>query len=186
VSELDNSPVNLTVNGQYCWDVTVEETDQTYDDASDGLNAGSEDPNNECFTIQIVYEGHSPGFYKNNADKWGAKSWVEESPTDKFNTVFSTNVVLNGNGKLKYNDPTLRQALDANGGGINALARACVTAKLNAEHPAIDYPIDDASVIIQECHNAIISGDKNTINALATQLDTWNNLGSDVSQQWSP
>ena len=192
---LDLAPIELTESGQYCWDVNVTETTEAYGFNSDGTFYGIDDADNECFTI-ANFEGHTPGFYKNNWDRFcdqsdpgpapfGDCSWVLERGDDDFSDAFGiAEIELRANGKNTYPDPTLREALDANGGGVNALARSCVAAKLNAEHPEINYPID-ADTVIAECKAAYDSGNASEINSLHSQLDAWNNLGdTGVSQQW--
>ena len=137
--------------------------------------------------IIVDPEGHTPGFYKNNADKKGAGSWVVSNPSDDFSDAFglTEEVILNDKGKKTFSNPTLREALGANGGGENALARHCVAAKLNAEHPAIDYPVNDPADVIEMCRIAFTDGTEDQINDLKNQLDEWNNLGTDeVDQHW--
>ena len=48
---------------------------------------------------------------------------------------------------LPITNPTLLQALQANGGGINALARHAVAALLNASSPDVSYPYTVDEVI---------------------------------------
>ena len=131
----------------------------------------------------------TPGYWKSNAENWGAGAWYVEDPTDKFNTVFGTSATLklskdkSTTDKGSASDPTLYGALGAVGGDVNALARHCVAAKLNVENPDVNYPMTYDEVINQ-CHDAIVSGDKNTMNALKDILDGYNNLGADISQHW--
>jgi hypothetical protein len=76
-------------------------------------------------------EGCTPGFWKNNGDKHGASAWCESinvipiSPDTRISEVFILNKLLTirGNGKSTITDPTLLQALGANGGGVNAMTR---------------------------------------------------------------
>ena len=65
-------------------------------------------------------------------------------------------------------DPTLLQALEANGGGINMLARATVDALLNAS--AVDSPFTEVQVIqmFQDVH----LGTDSEYQALASQFTT--------------
>jgi len=137
-------------------------------------------------------EGLTPGFWKANAENWGAVAWgpTGESPNDKFNSVFGTHITIRI-GKVTYNDPTLLQALSATGGineakGVyDALARHCVAAKLNAEHPLIDYPMSAADVISQ-CAAAMNNNNFTDAGPLKDQLDAFNNLGGGIDQHGNP
>jgi len=187
--ELDAAPIDLTEPGEYCWDVTVTETTDAYGSASDGTFLGSDDSQNECFTIAENTEGLTPGFWKANAAQWNANQWAIEDPEDSFNSVFGTSVELklpkndkSGISLGDSNDPTLYGALNALGGGDNALARHCVAAKLNAEHPLVDYPWD-AATVIDTCGTTLNGTNLDwTVESLKNQLDTWNNLGADINQ----
>jgi uncharacterized repeat protein (TIGR01451 family) len=143
----------------------------------------------ECTIEERGQEGLTPGFWKANAENWGAGAWVDEDPEDSFNSVFGTDVELKlakGNSdtsKGTSDDPTLYGALGARGGGENALARHCVAAKLNAENPDVDYPLSRAAVI-EQCAEALNNGTPEEINTLKDTLDTNNNLGADISQHW--
>jgi hypothetical protein len=143
-------------------------------------------------------EGLTPGYWKENAEKWDAVSWgpTGEDPDDKFNTVFDTDITIRIK-KETYSDPTLLQALSATG-GVNptkdvydALARHCVAAKLNAEHPDIEYPLS-ASEVIDACHDAITTGTATidgvdyTPQELKDLLDQYNNLGGGIDMHGNP
>ena len=155
----------------------------------------------------VDQEGLTPGFYKNNWDMFCDQgleptpnangpdyndcSWTEERGDESFKEAFglSEEIVLRSNDKKNpYETPTLREALDANGGGVNALARHCVAAKLNAEHPAITYYIPDPQDVIDMCaaeFEAYIADNKYKFGDLKDDLDEHNNNGTeDVSQHW--
>jgi hypothetical protein len=75
---------------------------------------------------------------------------------------------------------SLLQALNFHGGkslqgGARILLRAGVAALLNAAHPSIAYPINEAGVISQ-VNTALASLDRTTMLTLASELDTFNNL----------
>jgi len=96
-------------------------------------------------------EGCTPGFWKNNGDKQGASAWCDLfSPSMRISDVFILNepLVIRGNGKSTITDPTLLQALNANGGGVNAMVRHVVAALLNACSKCVHYPINDPLKII--------------------------------------
>jgi hypothetical protein len=52
---LVDAPIALTDPGQYCWNVTVNETGDNYSPDSDGTFLGIDDLENECFTIPESY-----------------------------------------------------------------------------------------------------------------------------------
>ena len=84
---------------------------------------------------------------------------------------------LNGNGL----DDTLVGALNYQGGSgttgaARTLLRAAVSALLNSASPGVDYPLTTAQVIAQ-VNAALASNDRSTMLALASQLDSYNNLG---------
>ena len=85
-----------------------------------------------------VTQGCSQGFWGNlnNVEHWLPTGFL---PTDSFNTVFDRNV---------FNATfTLIQAVNLQGGNLNALARQTVAALLNAAHPNINFPLTVDQVI---------------------------------------
>jgi hypothetical protein len=128
-----------------------------------------------CTNVPIAGgEGCTPGFWKQEQH---FDSWVAYSPDDSFEDVFGVDVILRGNGQTTIDDPTLLDALNANGGGVNALARHAVAALLNASNPDVSYGFTEAEVIamVQE---AVESGDFGTAHAL---LAAENELGCPLS-----
>lgn len=100
-------------------------------------------------------EGCTPGFWKQDQH---FDSWVGFAPTDSFETVFGVDVTLRAGGQTTIDDPTLLEALQATGGGVNALARHGVAALLNASSPDVSSDFTVAQVIAL-VHDAIVSGD---------------------------
>jgi hypothetical protein len=132
-------------------------------------------------------EGCTPGFWKNNADKHEANAWDCYSPTTKFSAVFGETITIflggNPNKSSSYKtDPTLLEALGANGGGINALARHAVAALLNACSECVNYSIPTPGAVIDAVHDAIESGDA-AIDALHNELAGYNEAGCPIDQQ---
>ena len=85
-------------------------------------------------------KGCTPGFWKNHAT---SPPWKNYEPDDEFEDVFDRTITISSG-----SDPTLLQALGANGGCVNALARHTVAALLNAA--AIgppSFPFTEAQVI---------------------------------------
>jgi hypothetical protein len=115
-------------------------------------------------------EGCTPGFRKNHPE-----AWVGFSPNQTLESVFDVPDALG------FDDVTLLAALSFQGGSdtqgaAEILLRAAVTALLNAASPGADYP-DTVAEIVAFVNAALASGDRDTILALASELDTLNNLG---------
>jgi hypothetical protein len=89
-------------------------------------------------------EGCTPGFWKQDQH---FDSWVGFAPDDSFEAVFGVDVTLRSGGQGTIEDPTLLDALNATGGGVNALARHAVAALLNASSPDVDSDFTTAQVI---------------------------------------
>jgi hypothetical protein len=133
-------------------------------------------------------EGCTPGYWKNNADKKGAVSWVPTgySPSDKFSDVFGVVITVRAGGRRTITDPTLLQALQATGGGVDALARHAVAALLNAAHPDIAYGIGNPGGVIALVHDALVSPDPGAIGAAHTLLAGYNEAGCPINQAGEP
>jgi len=119
------------------------------------------------------HEGLTPGFWKNNADKWGASAWQGYAPTQTVSSVFGS--AFGSLGSL-----TLVQALSTGGGGINALLRHSVAAVLNAANTNVDYPLTTSQII--SAVQAAVAGGDTAIEQLKNQLDSYNNYGANVDQ----
>jgi uncharacterized repeat protein (TIGR01451 family) len=172
---------------QYDYDTTVNETTtNTATATGTDVFGGTVGPVSDTAVNTVVgNQGCTPGFWKNNAKNWGAVAWVGYSPDDLFSDVFGvTPFTIRGNGKATIDDPTLLQALDANGSGINLLARSAVAALLNASNPNISYAMS-VDQVIAAVQNAIAAGDE-AIQALGEQLDYYNNAGCSINQQGEP
>ncbi|MGB5924587.1 MAG: hypothetical protein WBH01_00615, partial [Dehalococcoidia bacterium] len=134
-------------------------------------------------------EGCTPGYWKNNAAKKGAVSWVPTgySPDDKFGDVaiFNVTITVRAGGRRTITDPTLLQALQATGGGVNALARHAVAALLNSAHPLINYDMGPQGVI-DLVHDALVSPDPDAIGDAHTILAGYNEAGCPINQKGEP
>ncbi len=126
-------------------------------------------------------EGCTPGFWK---QEFHFGHWVGHAPTDLYSSVFGTAMNPTITIKVKQapggsiSDPTLLQALGAQGGGINALARHSVAALLNAAS-SVSFGILESDVI-SLTKAAIDSGDfETTKNIFAAE----NELGCPLSGQ---
>jgi hypothetical protein len=117
-------------------------------------------------------EGCTPGFWKQPQH---LDAWVTYSPDQTLGSVFTLTGDFAG-----LADVTLLAALDFEGGPTTAdaaevLLRQAVAALLNAASPDVDYPLTEAE-IITAVNAALATGDRETILALAEELDTFNNL----------
>ena len=107
-------------------------------------------------------EGCTPGFWKQEQH---FDSWVGFAPDDSFEEVFDVDVTLRAGGKGTVDDPTLLDALNATGGGVNALARHAVAALLNASNTDVASDFTTAQVIAL-VQDAIETGDFETAHQL--------------------
>ena len=75
--------------------------------------------------------------------------------------MFGVDVTLRVGGQGTVGDPSLLDALNATGGGVNALARHAVAALLNASNTdvASDFTVAEVIALVQD---AIESGDFET------------------------
>ena len=120
-------------------------------------------------------EGLTPGFWKTHSTYGpaGPEAWTPTGygPDNSYNTIFNVSVP---------NNPTLYQALNTGGGGVNALLRHSTAALLNSARADIDYAYTTAQVI-QMTHDAIVSGDlaviENTKNLFAKENEKGATLG---------
>jgi hypothetical protein len=112
-----------------------------------------------------------PGFWKQPQH---LDAWVTYTPGQTLESVFDVPDAFG------LDDVTLLAALSLEGGPTTAdaaevLLRQAVAALLNAASPEVDFPLTEAEIIAQ-VNAALASGDRDTILALAEELDTFNNL----------
>ena len=118
-------------------------------------------------------EGCTPGYWKQSQH---FDSWVTYDPDDLFSDVFGHIITIRcGKKRRTVTDPTLRQALKAKGGGINALARHTVAALLNAASPGVSYDLTVAEVINK--FKAVYPGTKEEYNVLKDYFVNFNEQG---------
>ena len=133
-----------------------------------------------------IPEGCTPGFWRNNADKHDASAWFGYSPDMRISDVIrelNEPLVIRGKGKKTITDPTLLQALDANGGGVNAMIRHGIAALLNASSECVNYPIkydNEIAMTIEETLNGFPGG--YTVDELHSMLAEYNELGCPLNQ----
>ena len=134
----------------------------------------------ECDVTVAGEEGCTPGYWKNNADKHGASAWCDAySPGDSFSSVFGVTITVRTGGKNTVTDPTLLQALGANGGGINALARHATAALLNACSDCVQYAMASPAQVIAAVQAEVPDGD---IDGLKNEFAMYNEAGCPVNQ----
>ncbi len=117
--------------------------------------------------------GCTLGFWKNHVS---IPPWTP--PYTPSTTVVS---VFSGAAPFVPSTDTLLTALSYQGGPALAdaarlLLKQSVAALLNAADPSLNYPLTPSQVI-SSVNSALASGDRDTIIALAEQLDLLNNLG---------
>ncbi len=136
-----------TVNGVVInADTTFTATGHGMDPFGNDVTFPADEQEQDSVTVTVrAGEYCSPGYWK-QAQHFD--SWVTYSPTQKFSDVFGESITIMWSSKGKpapVTDPTLLQALQANGGGINSLARATVGALLNST--SMSYSMTSAEVI---------------------------------------
>jgi uncharacterized repeat protein (TIGR01451 family) len=130
-------------------------------------------------------EGCTPGFWKNNGDKHGASAWCDRfSPSMKISDVFILDepLVIRGNGKSTITDPTLLQALGANGGGVNAMIRHGIAAMLNACSDCVQYEYGSEDEVITLIEGALNGDGPYTVDELHSMFAEYNERGCPVNQ----
>jgi len=130
------------------------------------------------------FYGCTPGYWKNNAERRDAVSWdpTGYDPDDLFSGVFGEVIEVRGRGRHTIEDPTLLEALSANGGGINALARHAVAALLNAAHPDVNYS-ESVAYVIAATQAAIEAED---YEGQKDEFEKWNELGCSIDMHGNP
>lgn len=131
------------------------------------------------------FQGCTPGYWK-QSQHFG--SWIGYYPVSngsaatKFCSVFTCpsgfSIKWSAKGPPSaVTNPTLLQALEANGGDIDALARHATAALLNASNPNVAYP-RSASEIVSMVNAALAGGDiEGTANILAGWNESyWNGM----------
>lgn len=116
-------------------------------------------------------EGCTPGYWKNHSDAWADTAYT---PDQTVGSVFNLPASLSS-----LSGVTLIDALSFQGGpdltgAAEILLRAAVAGILNGSDANVNYPTTDAK-IIKHTNIALKSEDRDTILALATKIDGFNN-----------
>ena len=122
---------------------------------------------------QVGDDGCTPGYWKNHTESWAGTGY---SPDQTTGSVFS-----GASAFPALASQSLLQSLQGGGGpgtlgAAKILLRAAVAALLNAAHDGVDYPRTTAE-ILADVNAALTSNNRNTMLALASELDSDNNLG---------
>lgn len=133
-------------------------------------------------TVQAVFteivDGCSPDFWKDNTAEWTVTGFL---PGQSVQSVFSKGFFL-----WTYKEKSLLQAVisESDDGAVfdrrgqakeaaRILIRAAVAALLNSAHPEVDFP-PTTSEVINEVNTALASHNRDTILALAAELEFLN------------
>jgi hypothetical protein len=157
----DSDPITFNTAGTFYWQVVY---------SGDANNAAA---TSTCGSEVLVVQAPppppagqycSPGFWKQSQH---FHDWVTFTPSQTFSSVFGRTITIqwsDGGKPTSVTNPTLLQALQANGGGISMLARVAVDALLNASALSSGFTTAQVISIIQ---HAIDTGN---FDAAATQL----------------
>ena len=122
--------------------ISIPITDKKYEGANNVLNVHG-------VTVEVCQQGNgcSVEFWKNHLGLWSNTGY---RPEDKFRFVFG--IGNNEPFKVTYksqalSDPTLLQALNAEGDGISALTRNAVASLLNSKSN-FNFPITEENIVI--------------------------------------
>ncbi|NVJ51945.1 MAG: hypothetical protein HWE13_04460 [Gammaproteobacteria bacterium] len=96
-----------------------------------------------CEDIPVGGEGCTPGYWKQSQH---LDSWPVDTNTT-FLEVFGRSIEIKIKRQGKVYEPTLLEALNANGGQVNMAARHAVAAYLNAMNSGVMYDVTPDSVI---------------------------------------
>jgi hypothetical protein len=130
----------------------------------------------------VTFEGCTPGYWKQD-QHFG--SWVGFFPNQRFSAVFGVVITIRGQGQTTITDPTLVEALDANGGDVNALVRHAVAGLLNAASPGVDYPFTTAQIIAWT-QQAILTGSVNVPGHGTLDVDGLKDLFASANEVGCP
>jgi hypothetical protein len=96
--------------------------------------------------------GCTPGYWKQSQH---FSSWKVYTPTTTWTQAFGLPAITIGSGKNAITNPTLLQALNASGGGVNAFARFAVNALLDATSTTNpDYSVAQVQALVDDALTA--------------------------------
>ena len=128
-----------------------------------------------------LYEGATPGFWKNNGIRIGwPESYDTEMTLENAGFIIPNGAMTDNPKRHVYSEDTLLEALKYKGGDdlsgmAQTLLRAAVAAVLNAAHDEITYPLTETEIIDQV--NTALTENRNSMENLKNELDEYNNFG---------
>ncbi len=102
----------------------------------------------------------------------------ESTFDDAFDWMITITTKGGNNKKVEVTDPTLLQALNAVGDGINALARHAVAAALNANELNVPYEFEKGD--IRNLVQGVVDNPE-TMETVKDLLDGFNNAGCSIN-----
>jgi hypothetical protein len=166
----DDPPADFVIT--YTFEVTIDHCGQTIENIVTATTDDTLTESSDTAEVVVVCagEGCSPGFFGATHGRTGAiihfADWpAGYAPGDSFDAVFGTST----------SNPTLIQALNSGGGGVDRAFRIGTAALLSAAHPDVAYAYTTAEAIkmVQDAIDAFQSGDDALGNSILDQLETW-------------
>ncbi|HWQ30855.1 MAG TPA: hypothetical protein VN549_07680 [Negativicutes bacterium] len=138
----------------------------------DELGNEVSDTDDAAVTVEAIYGGKTPGYWKNHPEMW-----VDFTTGKTLENVFDVP------DKLKLDNKTLMEALSFSGGkgdvgAAQNLFRAAAAAILNASHPNLNYEFE-LDYIVTSVNEALTQG-RAAMLELAAELDRANNAEGDI------
>jgi len=139
---LGNGRVDLPEGYVSTQSIPIEITELEFEGANDVTNV-----HGVKLEVCSSNEGCTPGYWRSDLESWEQTGL---SPEYKFSEVFGlleSEIIEINLKQYQILDPTLGQAVNANGGGLDALIRHSVAALLNSQS-AINYPLTSEQVVL--------------------------------------
>ena len=147
--------------------------DITTTDTSSTTNSTSTSTSTTTTTTPKAGRAARPGSGRTTPIRRGPASGLTPTTrTDLVSSVFSA-------APAGIGSKTLLAGLQQGGGQLDALTRHAIAAVLSAAHPDIDYPltVDEIVDMVNDAYLGLTD-----VEDLKNDLDTFNNLGCDISQ----
>jgi len=139
---LGNGRVDLPEGYVATQSIPIEITELDFEGANDITNV-----HGVKLEVCSSNEGCTPGYWQSHTYTWEALGISSESKFgEMFGLLESETITINQHPN-RITDPTLVQAIKAQGGGLNALVRHSVAALLNSQS-AINYPLTSEQVVL--------------------------------------
>ena len=149
-------------------------------------NEGNFDTATASATVNFIWYGRTPGYWKNHTSAWPETYTAGLSVASIFFPTGDVPSFLSGSGtllnlnKVGGNDSLLDALRYKGGSGITGAAqillRAGVAALLNEKYYGAGYPgATSVADLIKQVHDVMIVNNRSAYLALASTLDKWNN-----------